>query len=135
MVLRQQARPGDPVVSILGRHLLVDLHECDPERLHDPDSVEQALLDAARASGATILGHQFHRFQPHGVSGVVLIAESHLSIHTWPEHGYAAVDFFTCGPGMRPEVGVDVLTAAFGCRRAEVNEVRRGTGGFAPAER
>lgn len=84
------------------------------------------MLEAARRSGATIIGHQFHQFTPHGVSGVVLIAESHLSIHTWPERGYAAVDIFTCGTTMRPEVAIAVLVAAFSCRDCHTTELSRG---------
>lgn len=113
-------------MNILGRHLLIELYDCDRVALGDPDGVERSLLDAADRARATVLGHHFHRFEPQGVSGVVVIAESHISIHTWPEHGYAAVDIFTCGPHMRPEAGVRALAAAFGSRTVQVTEIARG---------
>lgn len=111
---------------ILGRHLLVDLYACDSEALSDPEGVERTLLAAAVSARASILSHQFHRFEPHGVSGVVVIAESHISIHTWPEHRYAAVDIFTCGPHMQPELGIQVLERAFSAGEVRVTEIRRG---------
>lgn len=84
-------------MNTLGRHLLVEYRRCTSEVLDDVAAMEFLLREAAAAAGATVLGAQFHRFQPHGVSGVLLIAESHLSVHTWPEAAYAAVDFYTCG--------------------------------------
>jgi S-adenosylmethionine decarboxylase len=113
-------------MDIYGRHLLVELYDCDPGLLADPEGVERSMLAAAESARATILGHHFHRFEPQGVSGVVVIAESHVTIHTWPEHGYAAVDIFTCGRHMRPDDGIRVLERAFGCRDAQITEVRRG---------
>jgi S-adenosylmethionine decarboxylase proenzyme len=110
----------------LGRHLLAELCDCDPARLDDLAVVEGALVAAAEASGAQVLAARFHRFAPQGVSGVVLIAESHVSVHTWPEHAYAAVDFFTCGAAMRPEAGVALLIEALGARRHAVREHARG---------
>jgi S-adenosylmethionine decarboxylase proenzyme len=85
-------------MNITGRHLLIELHDCDHAALAASAAVERAMLAAATRARATVLGHHFHQFAPHGVSGVVIIAESHISIHTWPEHAYAAVDIFTCGP-------------------------------------
>ena len=99
-------------MSALGHHLLVEFTGCDAAALTDLDRVTTAMLDAARASGATIVTHSFHRFSPHGVSGAVIIAESHLAIHTWPEHGFAAVDFFSCG-GIDMERGLALLRIAF----------------------
>jgi len=84
-------------LNALGRHLLLDLNDCDKEVLNDLSFLRNTLVAAAIDCGATVLGESFHPFQPQGVSGVVVIAESHLSIHTWPEYGYAAVDIFTCG--------------------------------------
>ena len=110
----------------LGRHLLVELHGCEARHLADPARVERAMVRAAEQAGATILGRHFHRFEPHGVSGVVVIAESHLSIHTWPEHAYAAADVFTCGDHVRPEIAVRVLGEELGCAAPQVLEILRG---------
>lgn len=99
-------------MTALGRHLLVEFTGCGPSALADLDGVTAAMLEAARASGATIVTHSFHHFSPHGVSGAVIIAESHLAIHTWPEHGFAAVDFFSCG-AVDMDRGLAVLKSAF----------------------
>ncbi|MCA9543292.1 MAG: adenosylmethionine decarboxylase [Myxococcales bacterium] len=80
-----------------GTHLLAEYHGCPADALDDVKRVESILNDAAVAAGATVMQSAFHRFRPHGVSGVVILAESHLSVHTWPERGYAAVDLYTCG--------------------------------------
>src|SRR5471030_2511377 len=81
----------------LALHTLLELRGCDPALLNDPEAVREILLEAVRRGGGTIVTQIFHTFSPHGVSGVVVIAESHVAIHTWPEHGYAAVDIFSCG--------------------------------------
>ena len=81
----------------LGQHVLAEFFECDSNVLNSLDKVEKHMVDAALECGATIVQKCFHRFNPYGVSGVVIISESHLAIHTWPELGYAAVDLFTCG--------------------------------------
>lgn len=99
-------------MTALGYHLLAEFTGCDPASLADLERVTAAMLGAAKASGATIITHNFHHFSPHGVSGAVIIAESHLAIHTWPEHAFAAVDFFTCGP-VDMDRGLALLKAAF----------------------
>lgn len=81
----------------LGFHLLLELYDCPFDRLNDRAVVEAVVREAAVDAGVTIVESAFHEFSPHGVSGVLVIAESHISIHTWPEKGYAAVDLFTCG--------------------------------------
>jgi S-adenosylmethionine decarboxylase len=90
------------------------------------DVVKDILVGAARACGATIVDVAFHEFNPFGVSGVVVIAESHLSIHTWPEYRYAAVDIFTCGDVIRPEFAADYIASRFRCKNPSVVEVKRG---------
>ena len=110
----------------LGRHVLVELYECAPAALDDFDLIEASMRDAANAIGATIVNATFHHFAPQGVSGAVVVAESHLSIHTWPEFGYAAVDIFTCGDTCDPHKGVDLLAERLASRRVEVQEVARG---------
>jgi S-adenosylmethionine decarboxylase len=110
----------------LGRHLLVELHGCQADLLKKVDVVREIMLGAAQACGATIIDSSFHEFSPFGVSGVVVIAESHLSIHTWPEYRYAAVDIFTCGDVINPEEAADFIGARFRCKSPSVVEMRRG---------
>jgi S-adenosylmethionine decarboxylase len=113
-------------LNALGRHLLVELHDCNKEALNDLGFLREVMLDAAIDCGAVVLGDSFHRFSPQGVSGVVIIAESHLSIHTWPEYRYAAVDVFTCGTSVRPEKAAEVLVEKLGSRNHSLVEVPRG---------
>ncbi|MCP4754028.1 MAG: adenosylmethionine decarboxylase [Proteobacteria bacterium] len=80
----------------LGKQFLAELYKCDQEILNNVEMIQSIMQQAADSCGATIVDSKFHRFSPHGVSGMVLIAESHLAIHTWPEYGYAAFDLFTC---------------------------------------
>ncbi|PTY06696.1 adenosylmethionine decarboxylase [Verrucomicrobia bacterium LW23] len=111
---------------VLGRHLLVDFTGCAPALLDDLEHVRVSLLEAVRRSGATIITHVFHQFSPQGITGVVVIAESHVAIHTWPEHGYAAVDIFTCSPTIRPEPVQECLREAFAAEQSHVALVERG---------
>jgi S-adenosylmethionine decarboxylase len=113
-------------LNALGRHLLVELHDCDKEALNDLGFLRKVMVDAAIECGAVVLGESFHRFSPQGVSGVVIIAESHLSIHTWPEYGYAAADVFTCGTSVRPEKAAEVLIDKLGSRNHSMVEIPRG---------
>lgn len=110
----------------LGRHLLVEFYDCDPVVLNDLSLVENSMKEAAIAAGSTIVDTVFRRFAPHGISGVVVIAESHLAIHTWPEYGYAAVDLFTCGEKVDPWTAHDYLLDAFRARDSECKELPRG---------
>ena len=110
----------------LGRHYLVEFYECSAEILDDDVILKEAMLKAAEISGATIIDSVFHRFAPQGFSGVVVIAESHFSIHTWPENNYAAVDLFTCSPKMMVERALDFLAESIECQHTEVKEVERG---------
>jgi len=110
----------------LGHQLMVEYYGCSTDRLNDKEFVRETMLAAARATGATIVGDLFHLFNPHGVSGVVVIAESHLAIHTWPEYDYAAVDLFTCGDEINPYAGFDLLRDELNAERFEVREFYRG---------
>jgi spermidine synthase len=109
-----------------GVHVLADLWGCDRERIDDRSFVVAALRRAAVAARATVLRVSSHRFEPYGVTAVALLAESHLSIHTWPEHGYAAVDVLTCGTTMQPQTCVDLLQQALGATDREIVLVDRG---------
>ncbi len=113
-------------MNALGRQLLIELQDCDKEVLNDPGFLRDAIISAAIDCGATVLGESFHHFSPQGVSGMVVIAESHLSIHTWPEYGYAAVDIFTCGTSVEPEKAAEVLIEKLGARNHSLMEIQRG---------
>ena len=89
--------------SALAKHTLLDFHGCDPTVLASADTLRPLALEAVRSAGGTIVTDIFHGFSPHGVSGVIVIAESHVAIHTWPEHGFAAVDVFSCSPKLDQE--------------------------------
>ena len=111
-------------VTFAGMHLLVDLWGAS--RLDDPQHIDAALREAAETAGATILHGHFHHFSPNGgVSGVLVLAESHISIHTWPERDFAAIDIFMCG-ACDPHLSLPVLQRAFGAARVVVDEQRRG---------
>jgi S-adenosylmethionine decarboxylase len=120
-------------LNALGRHLLLELFDCDFDAISNLDTVKSALVEAAKRAHATIVDVVFHEFNPFGISGVVVIAESHLSIHTWPEHRYAAVDIFSCGDVLEPEVAANYLVDQFGAERTSVVELQRGLFLNAPA--
>ena len=113
-------------MNALGRHLLLELKDCNEEVLNDLDFLKHCIHDAAEQIGATIVNECFYKFSPHGISGVLVIAESHLCIHTWPEHGYAAVDIFTCGDSVKPEGAVNPLVEKLGSKNHSFIELKRG---------
>ena len=113
-------------MNALGKHLLLELKDCNKDVLNDLSFLKNTMLTAAIESGATVLGESFHPFSPHGVSGVVVIAESHLSIHTWPEYNYAAADIFTCGDSVQPERAAEILIEQLGAKNHSVVEIQRG---------
>jgi S-adenosylmethionine decarboxylase len=110
----------------LGRHVLAELYGCRRDVLNDIAQVRELMVAAAIHAGAEVREVAFHKFSPQGVSGVVVISESHLAIHTWPEYGYAAVDVFTCGDKVNPWTAADYLVGAFGASNYTATEVRRG---------
>jgi len=113
-------------LNALGRHLLLELFDCELDAINNLETVKGALIEAAKRAQATIVDVVFHEFNPFGISGVVVIAESHLSIHTWPEYRYAAVDVFSCGDVLQPEIAVGYLVEQFGAGRTSVVELQRG---------
>ena len=113
-------------MDALGKHLLVELNNCDHKMLDDINFIKEVMLAAANASGATVLGESFHQFSPQGVSGVLIIAESHLTIHTWPEHGYAGADIFTCGTRVQPEKAAEVIIARMKPKTHFIIQMSRG---------
>ena len=113
-------------MNVLGLHLLLELKECNPNLLDNLAHVRNALYGAAEGVGAHVVGESFHQFSPQGVTGILSIAESHISIHTWPEFNYAAADIFTCGSSFQPKDAAQVLIELFESQSPEITEVRRG---------
>ncbi|HEY0523406.1 MAG TPA: adenosylmethionine decarboxylase [Stellaceae bacterium] len=113
-------------MNFLGHQVVLDLHDCRTASFDDIAWVEATMLEAARRAEATIVESTFHRFSPHGISGVLVIAESHIAIHTWPEHGYAAIDIFTCGSMHGLRKAADYLIDTFESLRPNIVELRRG---------
>ncbi|MDD3014077.1 MAG: adenosylmethionine decarboxylase [Candidatus Gastranaerophilales bacterium] len=112
--------------TYLGRHILAEFFDCTPNILNNLQLIEELMMQAAIECGATVVQKCFHMFSPYGVSGVVIIAESHLAIHTWPELGYSAVDLFTCGETCDPKVAYEYLKEKFGASTASYSELKRG---------
>jgi S-adenosylmethionine decarboxylase len=110
----------------LGSHLLVEFYGCDPKALEQEGAVREAMVSAAERSNASVVTNSFHEFKPYGVSGAVIIQESHYTIHTWPEHGYAAVDLFYCSNSVAVDVAVKTLQEFFKPTRTSYLLVRRG---------
>ena len=113
-------------MQALGRQILIEFYDCQSEILTDRNQVRQYMLEAARHAGATVISDTFHQFKPNGISGVVVIAESHISIHTWPEYRYAAVDVFTCGDSVDPWGVPLYLQAKLQAENVSSMEIKRG---------
>jgi len=113
-------------MASLGRHIIVEYYDCSPETLNDVTRIQESMEGAANKAGATIINSTFHHFSPYGVSGVVVIEESHLAIHTWPEYGYASVDLFTCGESVDPWISYQFLKEAFEAAHGSAVELKRG---------
>ena len=113
-------------MDTIGYHYVVEASGCDPEVLKDPNRIREIFMNAAKAGNMEIKASYFFRFLPTGVSGVVIVAESHISVHTWPEEGYAALDVYTCGEKADPENAVDYILEKFRAQYAHVSEVKRG---------
>lgn len=114
-------------MNALGQHLLIELYECNQDVLNDEEKVKEILAHSAEMCGATVLTISSHKFSPHGISAIVMIAESHLSIHTWPEYGYAAADVFTCGTTLKPGIAVDYLVKELEAKNFAERKIKRGT--------
>ncbi len=113
-------------MKALGRHLLVEYYNCDPKILMDIGLIEDVLVGAAKKARAHIVDVVFHTFNPHGISGVVVVEESHLAIHTWPEHGFASVDIYTCGTSVNPWHAYDYLFKNLKAKHSTAMEMKRG---------
>jgi S-adenosylmethionine decarboxylase len=106
--------------------MLLDLEECDPKILNDLSKIKSLMTFAAKSAGATIVGDTFHKFSPIGVTGVISIAESHISIHTWPEHLYASVDIFSCGKKFDLEMSAKILIKGLSSSKPRKKIIERG---------
>lgn len=115
-------------MDTIGRHVISELWGCNVEKLNDINLIEQMFVDAALKARAEIREVAFHKFAPQGVSGVVIISESHLTIHSFPEHGYASIDVYTCGDRIDPNVAADYIANALEATTRENIEVPRGMG-------
>jgi len=113
-------------LTALGKHLLLELKDCDALLLNDMEYLREALSSVALSIGATVIKDSFYQFSPQGISGVVIIAESHISIHTWPEFCYAAVDVFTCGEVIEPAGAVKPLAEKLKAKSTSYIELKRG---------
>lgn len=114
-------------METLGRHVISELWGCEFEKLNNLEQIERIFVEAALRSGAEVREVAFHKFAPQGVSGVVIISESHLTIHSFPEHGYASIDVYTCGE-LDPNIAAHYIAAALGAETQEIVEVPRGMG-------
>ncbi len=110
----------------MGHHYIVEASGCDPKIISSVEKVQQILVKAAEVAGAQVWSISVNRFPPNGVSGVIVISESHISTHTWPEYGYGALDFYTCGDSSDPEKGVFYAVEAFGAVTSHITEITRG---------
>jgi len=121
-------------MDTMGRHVISELWECDRELLNDQEAVERIMVNAALESGAEVREVVFHKFTPLGVSGVVVISESHLTIHSFPEHGYASVDVYTCGDRIDPKSASDYISCGLRAGKVESVMFDRGIGAIHVAE-
>ncbi len=113
-------------MKVLGKHLLAELTGCNVAVLDDQEKLESIFKTAAEKAGATVVNATAHRYSPHGVSVVVVISESHVSVHTWPEYGFASVDIYTCGEKVDPHQGLDYIVQELGASGVHVQEIARG---------
>ena len=118
----------------LGQHFLLDFYGCSQERLSDLKGLESSFIEAAREGGATVVGSHFHHFNPIGISGVVVIAESHLALHTWPEHDFAAVDLFSCSPNLDWQLIAKRIATALQAKDFTLRQEPRGEVGTRPRD-
>lgn len=121
-------------MDTMGRHVIAELWGCSAGKLNDVQGIEKIMVNAALMAGAEVREVAFHKFAPQGVSGVVIISESHLTIHSFPEHGYASIDVYTCGDRIDPNVACDFITEALGATQRESIEVPRGVGPITVSE-
>ena len=113
--------------EIVGKHCILELYDCDKSKLNDEAFIRTNITSAAKSAGATLINLISHHFEPQGVTGLALLAESHISIHTWPENGYAAIDIFTCGDHTMPEKACQFLYNALLAKEFSLTNLNRKT--------
>lgn len=113
--------------NFLGKQIMVELYGCNVDKLNDQRFISESMTEAALKAKATIVQKYFHEFSPYGISGTIVIAESHINIHTWPEHNYAAIDIFTCGEELMPFAAAEHLKSVFEAAKMETKEYTRGS--------
>jgi spermidine synthase len=113
-------------LKALGKQIFIDLYHCNTALINDVEYIKKTMEAAAQKAHATIINSTFHHFSPHGVSGVVVIQESHLAIHTWPEHGFSAIDIFTCGETIDAQAAYEYLKSALEATHSTASEMQRG---------
>lgn len=113
-------------MKVIGKHLTVDMYSCSFESLDNLDFIKNAMLTAVKEANMTLLDFSSYKFEPQGLTAIALLAESHMSIHTYPELGYAAVDVFTCGDHSRPDKAVSVLKSLLKPEKTKITNIRRG---------
>lgn len=110
----------------LGKHYILELYECDTNTCNDVEKLKVIMLEAVERANATLVKTYFHQFSPFGISGTIVIAESHFNVHTWPEHQFMAIDLFTCGDSLNPDEAKDYLVDATGAQRHDYKVLDRG---------
>ncbi len=113
-------------LNALGKHVLIELYNCDVEIIKNHEMIQEIMNEAAKVAGCTIVNSLFHKFNPYGVSGAVIVQESHLTIHTWPEYGYVAIDIFVCGNDVYPFKAQKYLENMLKSTKSESTELFRG---------
>jgi S-adenosylmethionine decarboxylase len=124
--MHEPAAAVTPRAAALATHLLAECYGCAPALLDDPATVERLVRDAAAAANAQVISVALHRFSPQGVSGVAILAESHLAVHTWPEHGFASIELYVCGGAAQPERGHALLVERLAPRHVVLRTLARG---------
>jgi S-adenosylmethionine decarboxylase len=114
-------------MEAFGRHLLLEMWDCNREILNDPEKITKIMCDAANDAGATVVKSIFHEFDPPGITAVAILSESHISVHTWPIEGYVAVDVFTCGTVADPQLAIKSLLKGFEPKEHTSEEIKRGS--------
>lgn len=122
-----QQATNQSTTDMVGKHCILELYGCDQSKLNDEAFIRSTITTAAQRAGATLLNLITHRFEPQGVTGLALLAESHISIHTWPESGYAAIDVFTCGDHTMPESACEILRKELAAEHHSLRSFRRDT--------
>ena len=111
---------------ILGKHVLADIYDIDSDAIDDIEKIKKLLMEACEETNLNIVEFKFHKFEPYGLSGICILKESHLAIHTWPEYNFASVDAFTCGTKMDPELVCQVVARKLNSKNVDIKKFDRG---------